>query len=156
MRFWPRCADWGSIRRLSRQKSCDRIVINVKVVDASALGALLFGEPAADTVAARLRGGRLVAPALLGYELTSICLKKIRSNPEKHSHLLVGLATWDQMGIEIVAIDHLAVLPRAEHCGLTSHDASYLWLAQRLSGELVTLDRPLGRAAAALGLGPLP
>jgi predicted nucleic acid-binding protein len=131
-------------------------VIAVKVVDASALGALLFGEPAADTVAARLRGGRLVAPALLGYELTSICLKKIRGNPEGYSHFLDALALWDQMGIEIVAIDHLAVLPLAEQCSLTSYDASYLWLAQRLNAELVTLDRPLGRAAAALGLAQPP
>jgi predicted nucleic acid-binding protein len=127
-------------------------VIAVKVVDASALGALLFGEPAADTVAALLRGGRLVAPALLGYELTSICLKKIRGNPEEHSQFLAALATWDQMGIEIVAIDHLAVVPLAERYGLTSYDASYLWLAQRLNAELVTLDRPLGRIAAVLGL----
>ena len=127
-------------------------MIAVKVVDASALGALLFGEPAADTVAARLRGSRLVAPSLLGYELTSICLKKIRGNPEERAHLLTALATWGQMGIEIVAVDHLAALPLAEDCGLTSYDASYLWLARQLGGELVTLDRPLGRAAAALGL----
>jgi len=126
-------------------------VIAVKVADASAVGALLFGEPAADTVAARLRGGRLIAPALLGYELTSICLKKIRGNPEKRSMFLAALALRDQMDIEIVAVDHLAILPLAEQCGLTSYDASYLWLAQRLGGELVTLDRPLGRAAAALG-----
>jgi predicted nucleic acid-binding protein len=39
---------------------------------------------------------------------------------------------------------------------LTGYDASYLWLAQRLDAELVTLDRPLGRAAAALGLGEPP
>jgi predicted nucleic acid-binding protein len=129
-------------------------VTAVKVVDASALGALLFGEPAADIVAARLRGGRLVAPALLGYELTSICLKKIRGNPKELVHFLTALAAWDQMGIEIVAVDHLAILPLAEDCGLTSYDASYLWLAQLLRGELVTLDRPLGRAAAALGLAP--
>ena len=129
-------------------------MIAVKVVDASALGALLFGEPGADAIAARLRGGRLAAPVLLGYELVSICLKKLRDISQKRSDLLAALATWDQMGIEIVAIDHLAVVPLAEHFRLTSYDASYLWLAQRLGGELVTLDRPLGRAAAVLGLGP--
>jgi predicted nucleic acid-binding protein len=127
-------------------------VIAVKVVDASALGALLFAEPAADTVVARLRGARLVAPALLGYELASICLKKIRGDPAEHSNFLAALARWDQMGIEIVAIDHLAAVATAEQYGVTTYDASYLWLAQRLSAELVTLDRPLGRAAAALGL----
>jgi predicted nucleic acid-binding protein len=47
-------------------------------------------------------------------------------------------------------------LPLAKDCGLTGYDASYLWLAQRLNGELVTLDQPLGRAATALGLGRPP
>jgi len=36
---------------------------------------------------------------------------------------------------------------------LTGYDASYLWLAQRLNAELVTLDRDLARAAALLRAG---
>jgi len=39
--------------------------IAVKVVDASALAALLFGEPEADTIAAQLDGAQMAAPALL-------------------------------------------------------------------------------------------
>jgi uncharacterized protein with PIN domain len=41
----------------------------VKVVDASALAALLFGEPEAE----RLGNARLAAPALLGFELANVC-----------------------------------------------------------------------------------
>ena len=41
-------------------------VTDVKVVDASAVAALLFGEPEADAIALRLDGARLVAPSLLG------------------------------------------------------------------------------------------
>jgi uncharacterized protein with PIN domain len=37
----------------------------VKVVDASALAALLFGEPEAEAVAGRLGDARLAAPSLL-------------------------------------------------------------------------------------------
>ena len=39
---------------------------DVKVVDASAVAALLFGEPEAVAIALRLDGARLVAPSLLG------------------------------------------------------------------------------------------
>jgi uncharacterized protein with PIN domain len=53
-------------------------VTPVKVVDASALGALLFGEPEAEAVAGRLGDARLVAPPLLGFELTNVCLMKSR------------------------------------------------------------------------------
>jgi uncharacterized protein with PIN domain len=47
-----------------------------KVVDASAIAALLFGEPEADAVAAQLAGSRLVAPGLLPFELANVCLIK--------------------------------------------------------------------------------
>jgi len=44
----------------------------VKVVDASALAALLFGEPAAGAVAGRFKGSHLVARALLGFDIANV------------------------------------------------------------------------------------
>jgi predicted nucleic acid-binding protein len=43
-------------------------------------------------------------------------------------------------------VDHLAVLVLAEHARLSSYDACYLWLAQSIGAELVTLDRRLDAA----------
>lgn len=123
----------------------------VKVVDASALGALLFGEPQAELISTRLRGCRLIAPALLEYEIASICRKKIFGNPERRAVFLDSLATLGEMGIEIVPVDQAGVVPLAVRAGFTSYDACYLWLAQRLDAELVTLDRRLERAAVGLG-----
>ena len=48
----------------------------VKVVDASALGALVFAEPEAEDMAGALSTAKLIAPTLMPYELASICLKK--------------------------------------------------------------------------------
>ena len=124
-----------------------------KVVDTSAIGAVLFAEPTGERVTARLRDARLVAPDLLGYELANVCLRKIRANPEQRIGFLAAFARWDQMGIELVDVDHGGVLSAAEQSGLTSYDASYLWLAQRLNAELVTLDRRLARAVAGLPAG---
>jgi predicted nucleic acid-binding protein len=122
-------------------------VTGVKVIDASALGAVLFAEPAGERIAGRLRDGRLVAPMLIAYELTNVCLKKIRANPQQRWGFLEAFAAWNQIGIELVEVEHGGVLGVAERSGLTSYDASYLWLAQRLNAELVTLDRRLDRAA---------
>jgi predicted nucleic acid-binding protein len=122
-------------------------VTAAKVVDASAIGAVLFAESAGERTAARLGDARLVAPALLAYELSNVCLKKIRANPKQRSDFLAAFASWSQMGIELVDVDQDGVLPVAEQFGLTAYDASYLWLAQRLDIELVTLDRRLARAA---------
>jgi len=43
------------------------------VVDASALGAVLFGEPEAPQVAEQLGDSALVTPTLFSYEIANIC-----------------------------------------------------------------------------------
>jgi predicted nucleic acid-binding protein len=122
-------------------------VTAVKVVDASALAALLFGEPDAEAVAARLEEARLVAPALLEFELANVCLIKCRRYPEQREALLSGLRLRGQLAIEEVAVDHHGAAELGLATGLTAYDASYLWLANGLGAELVTLDRRLGLAA---------
>lgn len=120
----------------------------VKVVDASALGALLFGEPESAAMAARLKDAALVAPALLGFELASVCLKKMRRHPEQRGALLAAFALRSSMSIDVVEVDHEAALQLADEKNLTAYDASYLWLAQKLGAELVTLDSQLQSAMA--------
>ncbi len=115
----------------------------VKVVDASALAALLFGEPEADAIAERLQDARLVAPALLGFELANVCLIKCRRHPERRAALLQAFGLRGRLGIEVAAVNHDAALELAATTGLPAYDASYLWLARSLAAELVTLDRQL-------------
>ena len=62
----------------------------VKVVDASALAALIFGEPEAEALAERLAASRLTAPSLLDYELANVCLVKIRRDPSQRQALLAA------------------------------------------------------------------
>lgn len=120
----------------------------VEVVDASALAALLFGEPEAAQVVGRLGTSRLVAPALLDFELANICLTKLRRHSRQRDAILRGFALRDRMAIEIVAVEHGEVVAAAEAAGLTAYDASYLWLARRLDAGLITLDRQLAAAMA--------
>lgn len=122
----------------------------VRVVDASALAALLFGEPKGEQVAVRLSGGTLVAPALLPFEVGNACLVKIRRYPNQRNALIAALVLLARMDIDIVEIDHGAALRLAEQAMLTVYDASYLWLAQTLGAELVTLDGRLEAAQATL------
>jgi predicted nucleic acid-binding protein len=121
----------------------------VEVVDASALGAVLFDEPEADRVVDRVGAGRLKAPVLLDFELSSICLKKMRLHPERREVYRRAMALRARMPIEIMAVEYGAVVALAETTGLTAYDASYLWLARLLGAGLITLDR---RLAAAAGL----
>jgi predicted nucleic acid-binding protein len=119
-----------------------------KVVDASALGALLFGEPEGVAVAGRLGQADLIAPALLHFEVANVCLKKMRRHPEQRDVLVTAFGLLEQMEVGIAEVDHGEVLGLAERIGLTAYDASYLWLARRTGAELVTLDRRLEAAGA--------
>ncbi len=119
----------------------------VKVIDASAFAAILFGEPEAHEVAERLGGSRLVAPALLLFEVASVCLKKIRRHPERREQMLDAYARRKRIGVEEVEVTLDEVVTLAEQTDLTCYDAAYLWLATRLKADLVTLDKRLGGAA---------
>jgi predicted nucleic acid-binding protein len=122
-----------------------------KVVDASALGALLFGEPDGVAIAGRLGEAGLIAPALLHFEVANLCLKKMRRHPEQRDALVTAFGLLEQMEVGVAEVDHGEVLGLAERIGLTAYDASYLWLARRTGVELVTLDGRV-EAAAATGL----
>jgi predicted nucleic acid-binding protein len=119
-----------------------------KVVDASALGALLFGGPEGVAIAGRLGEAGLIAPALLHFEVANLCLKKMRRHPEQRDALVTVFGLLEQMEVGIAEVDHGEVLGLAERIGLTAYDASYLWLARRTGAELVTLDRRLEAAGA--------
>ncbi len=121
-----------------------------KVIDASAMAALVFGEPEADEIADRIRGAGLHAPTLIDYELASVCLKKLRKYSKQRTALLEGHALAAQMAVKKHPVDTQAMVPMAEQAGLTAYDAAYLWLAGSLGAELVTLDKRLARVAGSL------
>jgi predicted nucleic acid-binding protein len=121
--------------------------MDVKVIDASALAAIVFDEADADKVASRLEGATLAAPSLLAFEMANVCLTKLRRHPEHRHAILQAFATQGGVTIEAAEVDHPSVLVLADRFRLTGYDASYLWLAHWLKAELVTLDRQLARAA---------
>ncbi len=124
----------------------------VVVVDASALAALLFGEPDAKAVAAQLADRQLTAPTLLRYELASVYLKKVRRYDSERSALTEMLRAYPQLGIEEVQPDADGTALLAEQTRLTAYDAAYLWIGRLLGAPIVTLDESLSKAARELGL----
>ena len=72
----------------------------VRIVDASALGALVFGEPKAWKIATALGDATVAAPALLRYEMTSICLKKIQAHPHQTMQLLETFSLSGRLAIQ--------------------------------------------------------
>lgn len=118
----------------------------VIVVDASAACALLFREPDGAAIAARLQGSMLVAPTLLPYEVANVCLTKIRRGSADRNALVAAFGLLSLMDIKLVGVEHDEAVLVAERLGLTAYDASYLWLAEAVGGDLVTLDAALAVA----------
>jgi len=118
------------------------------VVDASALAAIAFNEPAGAGLAERLHGCRVTAPHLLRYELANVAWKKIRRDPSKSVQVAAALADAlrDDNGVACMDVDPVDVLLIAAETGLTAYDASYIYLAGVLGADLVTLDDRLASA----------
>jgi predicted nucleic acid-binding protein len=117
------------------------------VVDASALAALLFGEPSGPEVAQRLGSRALFAPTLLPHELASVCLRKAKEEPEKAKELRKALSLLPGLGVQEVQVPPEGLVEVARSAGLTTYDAAYLCLARELRVELVTLDVRLEAAS---------
>jgi predicted nucleic acid-binding protein len=121
-----------------------------KVIDASALAALVFAEPDADSIDREIVGSSLVAPVLLYFELANVCLHKMSRYPDKRDSLLEGFELAHKMGISQLEVDMVQTIGLAEQEALTVYDAAYLWLALELNCPLVTLDRKLAKSSQRL------
>jgi predicted nucleic acid-binding protein len=115
------------------------------VVDASALGALVFGEPQAEEMSRALTDATLVAPALLWFEMAAIALKKIRYHKELTIQVQAAFGLALRLPISIRDVDYGETVNLALKSDLTTYDASYLWLADHLDAGLITLDAKLGK-----------
>jgi predicted nucleic acid-binding protein len=130
----------------------------IRVVDASAIGALIFGEKEKSWVETQTASAELIAPPLLDFELGNICWKKLRRFPEDAELLLAAWDSWCASTLVAnMPSDPIQSIRLARTHGLTFYDASYLWLAQYRNADLISLDARLVRVARSMGLhAPMP
>ena len=125
------------------------------IVDASVAVDLAIGErvETPDAVRAWIAEGRmLLAPAAAWTEIGNAILRRLDGDAIRATRRLeqveaTGLETADRgpAGVRSAMI-------LAERHHLSVYDASYLWLAIDVDGELATHDRDLARAAMAEGV----
>ncbi len=122
-----------------------------RVADASVLGAIAFGESRGEEAVSLLESADLYEPSLLAYELSSIARSKIREDPEQRDSILRGLELMLDWDFAWMNIDQLQVVDLALETGLSTYDASYLYVARTLGLPLVTFDRRLQAVASRSG-----
>lgn len=106
-------------------------------IDASALLALLFAEPGADTVADTIAVG--AATSTVNLSEVATVLVRHRKNPQS----ILG-PLREQLAVEpltdVDALAAAALYPRTAKKGLSLGDRSCLALAQRLGGPALTAE----------------
>lgn len=118
-----------------------------RVVDASVAAALFFREPREEAAAAMMLGAGPYAPTLLPYEPASVARRKVAAAPSARDDLELALATALETEIALVEVGHVEVVELALETGLTTYDASYLYLSDLLGIPLLTFDARLKEAA---------
>lgn len=122
------------------------------ILDASVAVAVIRDEPEAASIRAALRRWNVsrrtfVAPPVFWLEVVNALA---RGQCQVGADALHAVHELDEIGIATVDLDRpqlLLTIDHVERFGLTAYDASYLALAERLDGELATLDRALAAAA---------
>ena len=128
-------------------------IVTILVVDASAIAALIFGEPDKPWVEMQINSMELFAPPLLAFELGNICWKKLRRFPGDADRLLAAWDVWCRSDlIATEPSDPIQTIRLARAQEMTFYDASYLWLAVHLKAAIISLDARLVRAARSLEL----
>lgn len=120
------------------------------VVDASVAATIAFGEPNGHVASELISGVRLFAPTLLHYELCNVAWKKATRNPGNLGPITQGLEDALIMDVALIAPDHAETLRLSLQTGLTTYDASYLYVSLLLDAPLVTFDNRLQQAYDAI------
>ncbi len=120
------------------------------VVDASALIDLLFGFPRAPGVARALGAARPTSPAHLDVEVLRFARRLLLRGDLDEARAGEILADLGRFPVERVQLHGLSEQAWALRHNVSTDDAYYVALADRLEAPLVTTDR---RLAQAPGLG---
>src|SRR5437660_12439730 len=102
-----------------------------KVVDASAVAAVMFREEGYEKVVQLLAHTELIAPSLIVYELCNVAWRKVRASPEMHSVCLEALGELPKLGLTLTRSNPVSIYLVARETGLSAYDASYLYLSRQ-------------------------
>lgn len=114
--------------------------MSVQVIDATALAALIFGEPAAEAIAERIQHSELITPEILRGDLAEICMYKIIHDGVAPDLCLAAMRLLDGIGLRYIEQAPADVIRFALERQLTTREAYYVRLAESVDTELVSLN----------------
>ncbi|HZV26897.1 MAG TPA: type II toxin-antitoxin system VapC family toxin [Acidothermaceae bacterium] len=127
------------------------------VIDTSVAMAWCFEDEATQATEAvldLLRTDQVVVPAIWPLEVANVLLvteRRGRLSEAQASRFLELLAQLP-LNVDTSPTDMVGIVATGRRHTLSSYDASYLLLAERLGATLATLDKPLAKAARKAGV----
>jgi predicted nucleic acid-binding protein len=122
------------------------------ILDTSALLAILLEEPTKPRVIAATRDAVLFAPGSLDWEVGNAVAALFKRKRLTLDQALHALAVYEQIPIRLVQISLSRAVRIAHQLGIYAYDAYMLAAAIETGFPLLTLDGPLIRVAAQVGV----
>lgn len=122
------------------------------VIDASAILAVILGEPERDRIVEMTGGHNLVSPGSLPWEIGNAFSAMLKQHRLGIEEVRQGLSIFHSIAIRYLTVDLENALAIAHSVNLYAYDAYFLDCATHHAAPLLTLDRPLLRAADKLGV----
>jgi predicted nucleic acid-binding protein len=129
----------------------------VFVIDTSVAMSWCFEDEASEATESaldRLRDDQAVVPTIWPLEVANVLLVAERRGrlSEAQASRFLELLTQLPIAIDDSPTDMTAIIAAGRRHALSSYDASYLVLAERLGAPLATLDQTLTKAARKAGV----
>ena len=122
------------------------------VIDASAILAVIVNRPERDRVGDMTAGHDLVGPGSIPWEIGNAFSSMLKQHRLGLKDAKRGLSIFQSIPIRYLAVDLENALSIAHTGNLYAYDAYFLDCASRHAAPLLTLDQPLRRAAAKIGV----
>ena len=122
------------------------------VIDTSVLIAVIVGEPERDAIVSVTSGQTLIGPGSIPWEVGNAFTAMVKQGRIGVADARRGLEIFDSIPLRYVQIDMANVVSIAAKVSLNAYDAYFLDCAARCRAPLLTLDRPLRRAAEGLSI----
>ena len=122
------------------------------VIDASAILAVIVAEPERDRVVEMVAGHSLVGPGSIPWEIGNAFSSMLKQRRLSLKDAQRGLSIFQSVPIRYLAVDLENAVSIAHANNMYAYDAYFLDCAARHAAPLLTLDRPLKRAAGKIGV----
>jgi predicted nucleic acid-binding protein len=122
------------------------------VIDTSALLAVIVAEPERDRIVELTSGHTLIGPGSIPWEVGNAFSAMLKQRRIRIEEAHRGLAILNRIPLRYVSVDLAHALSLAAQTHTYAYDAYFLDCAARHSAPLLTLDGPLRRAAAKVGV----